>query len=85
MLYFSNFTIKELNTFTILSLYSAESSFLGTDIDLQTIDNDVVSMEVFFKAWLHNSGTDQEHIHLLLPSQSFSNISRARDKPSIHS
>ncbi|XP_008145621.3 meiosis 1 arrest protein isoform X1 [Eptesicus fuscus] len=58
-----------------------ESSFLGTDIDLQTIDNDVVSMEVFFKAWLHNSGTDQEHIHLLLPSQSFSNISRARDKP----
>nr|KAF6329028.1 meiosis 1 associated protein [Pipistrellus kuhlii] len=58
-----------------------ESSFLGIDIDLQTIDNDVVSMEVFFKAWLHNSGTDQEHIHLLLPSQSFSNISRARDKP----
>ncbi|KAM5227838.1 meiosis 1 arrest protein [Ctenodactylus gundi] len=56
-----------------------EISVLGTDIDLQTIDNDVVSMEIFFKAWLHNSGTDQEHIHLLLPSQCFSNISRGKD------
>ncbi|KAL2774103.1 meiosis 1 arrest protein isoform 3 [Daubentonia madagascariensis] len=58
-----------------------ESPILGTDIDLQTIDNDIVSMEMFFKAWLHNSGTDQEHIHLLLPSQCFSNISRTRDNP----
>ncbi|XP_014648199.1 PREDICTED: meiosis 1 arrest protein [Ceratotherium simum simum] len=58
-----------------------ESSILGTDIDLQTIDNDIVSMEIFFKAWLHNSGTDQEYIHLLLPSRAFSNISRARDNP----
>ncbi|XP_008575143.1 PREDICTED: meiosis 1 arrest protein isoform X1 [Galeopterus variegatus] len=58
-----------------------ESSILGTDIDLQTIDNDIVSMEIFFKAWLHNSGTDQEHIHLLFPSPCFSNISRARDNP----
>ncbi|XP_042788737.1 meiosis 1 arrest protein isoform X2 [Panthera leo] len=58
---------------------SDESSVLGTDIDLQTIDNDVVSMEIFFKAWLHNSGTDQEHIHLLLPSRCFSNISRTGD------
>ncbi|XP_039096072.1 meiosis 1 arrest protein [Hyaena hyaena] len=58
---------------------SDESSILGTDIDLQTIDNDVVSMEIFFKTWLHNSGTDQEHIHLILPSRCFSNISRARD------
>ncbi|XP_047299389.1 meiosis 1 arrest protein isoform X4 [Homo sapiens] len=58
-----------------------ESSILGTDIDLQTIDNDIVSMEIFFKAWLHNSGTDQEQIHLLLSSQCFSNISRPRDNP----
>nr|XP_030733526.1 meiosis 1 arrest protein isoform X1 [Globicephala melas] len=58
-----------------------ESSILGTDIDLQTIDNDIVSMEIFFKAWLHNNGTDQEHVHLLLPSRSFSDISRARDNP----
>lgn len=62
---------------------SDESSILGTDIDFQTVDNDIVSMEIFFKAWLHNSGTDQEHIHLLLPSSSFSNISRGTDNPSI--
>ncbi|KAM7239087.1 hypothetical protein CapIbe_010607 [Capra ibex] len=56
-----------------------ESSILATDIDLQTIDSDIVSMEIFFKAWLHNSGTDREHVHLLLPSRSISNISRTRD------
>ncbi|XP_062065702.1 meiosis 1 arrest protein [Lepus europaeus] len=60
---------------------SDESPILGTDIDLQTIDNDVLSLEVFFKAWLHNSGTDQEHIHLLLPSRCFNNVTRARDNP----
>ncbi|XP_006872508.1 PREDICTED: meiosis 1 arrest protein [Chrysochloris asiatica] len=58
-----------------------ESSILGTDIDLQTIDNDIVSMEMFFKAWLHNSGTDQEHIHLLLPSVCFSSFSIAKENP----
>ncbi|XP_004634189.1 meiosis 1 arrest protein [Octodon degus] len=58
-----------------------ETSILGTDIDLQTIDNDVISMEIFFKAWLHNSETDQEHIHLLLPSQCFSTLSRTKDNP----
>lgn len=79
------FTIKELNTLTTISLSSAESSILGTDIDLQTIDNDTLSIEIFFKAWLHISGTDQEHIHLLLPSWSFSSISRGGDNPSIHS
>ncbi|XP_003922617.1 meiosis 1 arrest protein [Saimiri boliviensis] len=62
-------------------LSNDESSIPGTDIDLQTVDNDIVSMEIFFKAWLHNSGTDQEQIHLLLSSQCFSNISRARDNP----
>lgn len=83
ILYCSKFTIKELNTLTTISFSSAESSILGTDIDFQTVDNDIVSMEIFFKAWLHNSGTDQEHIHLLLPSSSFSNISRGTDNPSI--
>ncbi|XP_004691424.1 PREDICTED: meiosis 1 arrest protein [Condylura cristata] len=58
-----------------------ESCILGTDIDLQTIDSDIVSMEIFFKAWLQNNGTDQEHIHLLLPSQCFDNITRTRDNP----
>ncbi|XP_078534959.1 meiosis 1 arrest protein isoform X2 [Lissotriton helveticus] len=44
-----------------------DSSILGADIDLQTIRNDVVSIETFFKAWLHDHGTDREHLHLLLP------------------
>ncbi|XP_055974897.1 meiosis 1 arrest protein [Sorex fumeus] len=57
------------------------SSILGTDIDLQTIDNDIISMEIFFKDWLHNNGTEQEHIHILLPSPHFSNISGARTNP----
>ena len=82
ILYFSKFATKELNIVTTVSLSSAESSILATDIDLQTIDSDIVSMEIFFKAWLHNSGTDQEHVHLLLPSRSISNISRTRDDSS---
>ena len=82
ILYFSKFVTKELNIVTTVSLSSAESSILATDIDLQTIDSDIVSMEIFFKAWLHNSGTDQEHVHLLLPSRSISNISRTRDDSS---
>lgn len=83
-LYFSKFIIKELNTLSTIPLPSTESSTLGTDFDLQTIDNDIVSMEIFFKAWLHNSGTDQEYIHLLLPSRCLSNISRARDNSSTY-
>nr|XP_045008523.1 meiosis 1 arrest protein isoform X5 [Jaculus jaculus] len=58
-----------------------ESYILGTDIDLQTIDNDTVDMEMFFKGWLHNNETDQEHIHLLLPSKRLPPPSRARDIP----
>ncbi|XP_049712405.1 meiosis 1 arrest protein [Elephas maximus indicus] len=69
------------SAFPVEELSNDESSSLGIDIDLQTIDNDTVSMEIFFKAWLHNSGTDQEHIHLLFPSGCFSNFSRARDNP----
>lgn len=44
-----------------------DPSILGVDIDLQTIGSDVVSIETFFKAWLHDHGTDREHLHLLLP------------------
>nr|XP_033815864.1 meiosis 1 arrest protein [Geotrypetes seraphini] len=45
-----------------------EPSLPGTDIELQTIENDVISIETFFKAWLHDSGIDKEHLHLLFPS-----------------
>ncbi|GAB1290961.1 Meiosis 1 arrest protein [Apodemus speciosus] len=58
-----------------------ESSILEADIVLETLDNDVVSMEVFFKAWLHNSETDQEDIHLLLTPQSLPPSPRAKDNP----
>ncbi|XP_032899582.1 meiosis 1 arrest protein [Amblyraja radiata] len=46
---------------------SDDCSILGTDIDLQTIGNDTVSLDSFFKSWLHNHETDKEHLHLLLP------------------
>ncbi|XP_078055918.1 meiosis 1 arrest protein [Mustelus asterias] len=45
-----------------------ECSILGTDIDLQTVENDTISLDSFFKSWLHNHGTDKEHLHLLLPA-----------------
>ncbi|XP_030048395.1 LOW QUALITY PROTEIN: meiosis 1 arrest protein [Microcaecilia unicolor] len=45
-----------------------ESSLPGTDIEFQTIENDVISIETFFKAWLHDNGIDKEHLHLLFPS-----------------
>ncbi|XP_072431841.1 meiosis 1 arrest protein [Chiloscyllium punctatum] len=45
-----------------------ECSILGTDIDLQTVENDAISLDSFFKSWLHNHGTDKEHLHLLLPA-----------------
>uniref|UniRef100_UPI00398F820A meiosis 1 arrest protein isoform X5 n=1 Tax=Pristiophorus japonicus TaxID=55135 RepID=UPI00398F820A len=47
---------------------SDECSILGTDIDLQTVENDTISLDSFFKSWLHNHGTDKEHLHLLLPA-----------------
>uniref|UniRef100_A0A4W3IED1 Meiosis 1 associated protein n=1 Tax=Callorhinchus milii TaxID=7868 RepID=A0A4W3IED1_CALMI len=50
-----------------------ECSILGTDIDLQKIENDTISLESFFKGWLHNHGTDREHLHLLLPAGRLSN------------
>ena len=74
--------MKKKPTLTTTSLSSAESSILEADIVLETLDNDVVSMEVFFKAWLHNSETDQENIHLLLTPQSLPPPSRAKDHPS---
>ena len=51
---------------SIEELSNDESSFLGADIDIHTIDNDAVGMEILFKAWIHNSGTDKKHVHFLL-------------------
>ncbi|XP_068927884.1 meiosis 1 arrest protein [Petaurus breviceps papuanus] len=62
-------------------LSTDECSILGTDIELQIIENDIVSIESFFKAWLQDSGTDREHLHLLLPPQCSSSFSSARSEP----
>ncbi|XP_041635309.1 meiosis 1 arrest protein [Cheilinus undulatus] len=41
---------------------------LGTEIDLQQVENSVLAMETVLKAWLQEQGGDREHLHLLLPS-----------------
>lgn len=41
---------------------------LGTDVDLQQVENSVFAMEMVLKAWLQEQGGDGEHLHLLLPN-----------------
>ncbi|KAM6960385.1 meiosis 1 arrest protein [Tautogolabrus adspersus] len=41
---------------------------LGTEVDLQQVENSVLAMETVLKAWLQEQGGDKEHLHLLLPS-----------------
>ncbi|NXT73127.1 M1AP protein, partial [Zapornia atra] len=47
---------------------SNDLAILGMDIDVQTIEDNVISLEMLFKTWLHDYGTEREHLHLLLPS-----------------
>ncbi|KFQ89746.1 Meiosis 1 arrest protein, partial [Phoenicopterus ruber ruber] len=51
---------------------SNDIAILGMDIDMQTIEDNVISLEMLFKTWLHDYGTEREHLHLLLPSGGFS-------------
>ncbi|NWR64196.1 M1AP protein, partial [Bucorvus abyssinicus] len=51
---------------------SNDIAILGMDIDVQTIEDNVISLEMLFKTWLHDSSTEREHLHLLLPSGGFS-------------
>ncbi|XP_062300465.1 meiosis 1 arrest protein [Scomber scombrus] len=48
--------------------HTEDSLMLGTEIDLQRVDNSVFAMETVLKAWLQEQGGDREHLHLLLPS-----------------
>lgn len=41
---------------------------LGTEIDLQQVENNVLAVEAVLKAWFQEQGGDREHLHLLLPS-----------------
>ncbi|XP_071333927.1 meiosis 1 arrest protein isoform X2 [Trachinotus anak] len=47
---------------------------LGTEVDLQQVENSVFTMETVLKAWLQEQGGDREHLHLLLPSPTDSPI-----------
>ncbi|XP_053922135.1 meiosis 1 arrest protein isoform X2 [Cuculus canorus] len=54
---------------------SSDIAVLGMDIDVQTVEDNVISLEMVFKSWLHDYGTEREHLHLLLPSGSFGHAS----------
>ncbi|XP_037532776.1 meiosis 1 arrest protein [Nematolebias whitei] len=47
-----------------------DSLMLGTEVDLQQVENSVFAVETVLKAWLQEQGGDREHLHLLLPSPS---------------
>ncbi|NXI72083.1 M1AP protein, partial [Anseranas semipalmata] len=51
---------------------SNDIAILGMDIDLQTVEDNVISLEMLFKTWLHDCGSEREHLHLFLPSGGFS-------------
>uniref|UniRef100_A0A8D2N9N5 Meiosis 1 associated protein n=1 Tax=Zonotrichia albicollis TaxID=44394 RepID=A0A8D2N9N5_ZONAL len=46
----------------------ADMAILGMDIEVQTVEDNVISLEMLFKTWLHDHGTEREQLHLLLPS-----------------
>lgn len=47
--------------------FPADSLMLGTEVDLQQVENSVFAMETILKMWLQEQGGDKEHLHLLLP------------------
>ncbi|NXE84903.1 M1AP protein, partial [Cochlearius cochlearius] len=51
---------------------SNDIAILRIDIDVQTIEDNVISLEMLFKTWLCDYSTESEHLHLLLPSGAFS-------------
>lgn len=63
--------------------FPADIAILGMDIDVQTIEDNVISLEMLFKTWLHDYGTEREHLHLLLPSGGFSHATAPKTTLSI--
>ncbi|XP_064509785.1 meiosis 1 arrest protein isoform X2 [Pseudopipra pipra] len=51
---------------------SSDIAILGMDIDVQSVEDNVISLEMLFKTWLHDYGTEREQLHLLLPLGGFS-------------
>ncbi|NXY81686.1 M1AP protein, partial [Alcedo cyanopectus] len=60
---------------------SSDIAILGMDIDVQTVEDNVISLEMLFKTWLHDYGTEREHLHLLLASGGFSHATAHRTAP----
>ncbi|KAM6071787.1 meiosis 1 arrest protein isoform 2-T2 [Theristicus caerulescens] len=57
---------------------SNDVAILGMDIDVHTVKDNVISLEMLFKTWLQDYGTESEHLHLLLPSGGFSHAAAPR-------
>ncbi|XP_048159242.1 meiosis 1 arrest protein isoform X1 [Corvus hawaiiensis] len=58
---------------------SSDMAILGMDIEVQTVEDNVISLEMLFKTWLHDQGTEREQLHLLLPSGGFSHAAAPRN------
>nr|XP_011448054.2 meiosis 1 arrest protein isoform X1 [Crassostrea gigas] len=63
-------TIPSLSQSSGLS--SNSSSPTSGLLDVVRLDGDGLSLQNFFNAWLLNTDTDTEHLHLVLPEDSFS-------------
>lgn len=73
-----------LKIFVLFHLFfPADIAILGMDIDVQTVEDNVISLEMLFKTWLHDYGTEREHLHLLLPSGPFSHATAPKPSLSI--
>lgn len=64
-------------------LFPADMAILGMDIEVQTVEDNVISLEMLFKTWLHDHGTEREQLHLLLPSGSFGHAAAPKNTLSI--
>ncbi|KAM9295443.1 LOW QUALITY PROTEIN: meiosis 1 arrest protein [Morus bassanus] len=62
---------------------SNDIAIMGMDIDVQTVEDNVISLEMLFKTWLHDYSTESEQLHLLLPSGGFSHASAPKTTLSI--
>lgn len=51
---------------------------LGTEIELQQVQNSIFNIEMVLKAWLQEQGGDKEQLHLLLPGDSAAGTTRTR-------
>uniref|UniRef100_A0A3B3DA23 Meiosis 1 associated protein n=1 Tax=Oryzias melastigma TaxID=30732 RepID=A0A3B3DA23_ORYME len=51
-----------------------DSLMLGTEVELQQVENSVLAIESVLKVWLQEQGGDQERLHLLLPSDNLTPV-----------